>query len=290
MIELCAFADEAATAFAEQLAVLKEHGISWVELRGVDGKNVSKLSDTEAQSCASLLQESGIRVWAIGSPLGKVPLSAAAEHMQEVRRVCRLAQIFQTKRIRMFSFYESGEDKAAVIEALRAMCEIASSYGVVLCHENEKGIYGDTPVRVREILDALPSLCSVFDPANYVQCGVPVAQALDRLFEQTDYFHIKDVIAETGELVPAGYGDGAIEAIVSRIRTSGRDAVLTVEPHLQSFVGYTEIDTEEMKHRFHFASTRESFAAAVHALKGILSAQGLRETALDQTRKGWYTV
>lgn len=290
MIELCAFADEASACFTEQLSVLKEHGISKIELRGLDGKNVSKLTDDEAFAYAAQLRASGIGVWSIGSPLGKVPLSSAKEHMTEVRRVCELAQIFGARRVRMFSFYEAGEEKEAVIEALREMTEIANSYGVVLCHENEKGIYGDTPARVCEILDALPSLRSVFDPANYIQCGVSVPDALNTLFARTDYFHVKDVVSATGELVPAGYGDGAIAALIAAITASGRDAVLTVEPHLRSFDGYAEIDGEEMKHRFHFKNGKESFAAAVNALKELLRAQGLREAQIDQTRKGWYTV
>ncbi len=290
MIELCAFADEASACFTEQLSILKQHGISKIELRGLDDKNVSKLTDDEALVYATQLRESGIDVWSIGSPMGKVPLASAKEHMTEVRRVCELAQIFGARRVRMFSFYEAGEDSAAVIDALREMTKIASSYGLLLCHENEKGIYGDTPSRVCEILDAVPALRSVFDPANYIQCGVSVPDALETLFARTDYFHIKDVVAATGELVPAGFGDGAVAALIGRILADGRDAVLTVEPHLRSFAGYAEIDGEEMKHRFHFKDGKESFAAAADALKALLRAEGLREIQLDQTRKGWCTV
>ena len=40
-IMLSAFADEYSSNFTEQLEALKGYGIGYVEVRGVDGKNVS---------------------------------------------------------------------------------------------------------------------------------------------------------------------------------------------------------------------------------------------------------
>ena len=45
---LSAFADEADPSLKQQIEVLRRHGISLLEMRGVDGKNVSELSDAEA--------------------------------------------------------------------------------------------------------------------------------------------------------------------------------------------------------------------------------------------------
>lgn len=291
MIRLCAFADEAATSLSEQIAALKENGISLIEVRGIDGKNVAQLTKKEARHYAELLHDNGIGVFSIGSPLGKVPLGEADAHMDTVRHVCELARIFGADRIRIFSFYESDGRGSEVIDALRRMTEIAAEYGVVLCHENEKAIYGDTPARVAELMAAgLQGLRFVFDPANYVQCGVNAKEALTRFFAHTDYFHIKDVIAATGELVPSGYGDAAIDAIVAAVAASGRDVVFTLEPHLAVFDGYAQIDREEMKHRFTFESTKESFAAAANALKDVLRAAGFCETEQHNNEKGWCLV
>lgn len=291
MIRLCAFADEAAATLAEQIAALKENGVSLIEVRGIDGKNVAQLTREEARHYARLLRDSGIDVFSIGSPLGKVPLAEADAHMTTVRHVCELARIFGTDRIRIFSFYEADGRGDEVIDALRRMAEIASEYGVLLCHENEKAIYGDTPARVAKLMAAgIQGLRFVFDPANYVQCGVNAKEALTRFFEQTDYFHIKDVIAATGELVPSGHGDAAIDAIAEAIAASGRDVVLTLEPHLAVFDGYAQIDREEMKHRFTFASTRESFTAAATALKAVLRTVGFCETEQHNGKKGWCLV
>ena len=79
---------------------------------------------------------------------------------------------------------------------------------------------------------------------------------------KTDYFHIKDVISSTQELVPAGFGDGKIDKLVDMI---DKDVVLTLEPHLAIFSGYANIDNTEMKNKFTFSSNQEAFDTAVNA-------------------------
>ena len=100
------------------------------------------------------------------------------------------------------------------------------------------------------------------------------SQNLAALYPITEYFHIKDVVYATGELVPAGEGDGEIDTL---IRMLDRDAVFTIEPHLKVFDSYAEIDGEEMKHKFHFESNGEAFDAAVVAIKKLILENGYKE-------------
>ncbi|HAA24848.1 MAG TPA: xylose isomerase, partial [Ruminiclostridium sp.] len=46
--------------------------------------------------------------------------------------------------------------------------------GIILAHENEKGIYGDTPERCVDIIKSMNCdyVRAVFDPANFIQCDV----------------------------------------------------------------------------------------------------------------------
>ena len=83
------------------------------------------------------------------------------------------------------------------------------------------------------------------------------------------------MIFETGELVPAGYGDGDIGRLVAMIND---DKVLTIEPHLAIFDGYATIDDEKMKNKFHFSSNNEAFDAAVNAIKDVLKKEGYVES------------
>ena len=274
-IWLSAFSDEAGKSLDEQIAALQRNGVIYTELRTVDGTNVKKLTEEEATQIQSRLSAAGIRVWALGSPLGKVDITADPEEsVAELRHLCRLCKIFGTDKIRMFSFFKAYESRELVVEYLRRLVAVAAEYGVTLCHENEKHIYGDVADRVAELLDAVPGMASVYDPANFLQVGELPEKTLSMLHARSAYFHIKDVIVETGELVPAGYGDGAIDRLVAMI---DRDTVLTVEPHLAIFQGYAEIDGEQMKNKFRFASNAESFDAAIAAIKKVLVDAGYAE-------------
>ena len=277
MIRLSAFSDEAGAGLQEQIAALKRNGISLMEIRNVDGINVQKLTLEQAEAIQAELEKNGISVWSVGSPMGKVKLTedfCFEDYLNDVRHLCKLANIFKTDKIRMFSFLLAYDKPQDVFSYLNRMVEVAKEYGVELYHENEKKIYGDTVERVQELMQQVRGLKFVYDPANYLQCGEPSDKTLAALHGKTDYFHIKDVIFETGELVPAGYGDGAIPQLVSMIND---DKVLTIEPHLAVFDGYATIDDEKMKNKFHFSSNNEAFDAAVNAIKDVLKNAGYTE-------------
>ena len=115
------------------------------------------------------------------------------------------------------------------------------------------------------------------------EVGENADTTLDALHARTDYFHIKDVIAESGTLVPAGCGDGKIDELIARIDPSD-DKVMTLEPHLKVFEGFAEIDGTEMKNKYHFESNEAAFDAAVNALKGLLENAGYK---YDEAKRGY---
>ena len=275
MIRLAAFADEADSRVEGQIEALKRNGIEYIELRGLDGKNISAISEEEAVKYAKMYADAGIKVWSLGSPIGKVDIASDLEaHKTLLRRVCRYAKIFGTDKVRMFSFYKAYESRDAVLSQLSKMVKIADEYGIKLYHENEKEIYGDVLSRVLDIRDNVKGLYHIYDPANYIECGQDADATLGALHATTDYFHIKDVIAATGELVPAGFGDGRIDKLVDMIGND--DKTLTLEPHLRVFAGYSDIDNTEMKNKFTFKSNGEAFDAAVNALRAVIEAQGYK--------------
>ncbi len=277
MIRLCAFSDEAADDLKEQADALIRHDVSLTELRSVNKKNVRDLTVREAKEIAAYLSGRGIAVWAVGSPLGKIPLAAADRaYLDVVSHVCELARALGTDKVRAFSFYDAYAERGRMLELCHAMAERAAQWGVTLCHENEKAIFGDTAKRVAELMDELTEWKFVYDPANFLQVGERAEDTLP-LAARCLYFHIKDVIAQSGELVPAGWGDGQIGRLVAEYAAG--DKTLTIEPHLTVFSGYAAIDGSEMKHKFTFASREEAFGAAVTALKELLAHQGFRRRA-----------
>ena len=275
MIKLSAFADESDNSLEGQIAGLKRNGISYLEIRNINGKNVMELTDDEAKAIRKRLDEEGIRMWSIGSPIGKKDIDISdEEHAADVRRGCELAKIFGAENIRVFSFYNAIDKREKMLERMKMTVAIGNEYGIRMCHENDKGLYGDTLARTKDVLDNTPGLYSVYDPANFIQVGEKSSDTIPALAPRAFYYHIKDVVAETGELVPAGYGDGDLLGLISQIKD---DKVLTIEPHLKIFGGYVLNDKTELKTKFKFESNVEAFDAAVKGIKDVLKKAGYVE-------------
>lgn len=275
--ELCAFADEAGDTPEEQIAAMRENGVTLLELRSVWGKNVTALSDRELEDFCGRLRQNGISVWSIGSPCGKDPIDEPfAPQLDRLKRTVEIARICGAKRIRLFSFYgcEGRWDavRDEVLLRLSRFCEAAEGSGVVLCHENEKGIYGDTAARCLELLEHVDGLRGIFDPANFLQCGERIEPAWALLADRIDYLHVKDVRAD-GVLVPAGQGEGRLDWLARGFLEKG-GRVMTLEPHLKVFSALASLENGEEKSAIGsgYRTNREAFSAAADALHRILEA------------------
>ncbi len=277
IMKLCAFADEADSRLEGQISALKESGISLLEIRGVDGRNVSDLTTAEAKAIKERLDEAGIRVWSIGSPIGKIGVREPfGPHLDRFRRLLETAAVLEASNLRLFSFYLPEREPPAVcrdevLERLSRLCEAAQGSGVRLCHENEKGIFGAGAPECAELHRVLPALRAVFDPANFIQCGQDVLEAWELLEPYVAYLHIKDATA-AGEVVPAGKGVGCLREILSRYAANG-GGVVTLEPHLTVFDGFAALERPEERHDagdYSYPTMRAAFDAAVAALRGLL--------------------
>ncbi len=275
MIYLSAFADEAAESLEGQIDALVKNNIYYTEIRSVNGVNVSKFDIKTAKNYQKQMADNGIKVWSIGSPIGKVDINVDFnEYLNLFKHVLELANVFETDKIRTFSFFNAYNQKNKVFDYINQMVEIAKNYGVTLCHENEKEIYGDTAERVLQLYKNCKGLKFIYDPVNYIAVGERAKTNLETFYDKTEYFHIKDMIASTGEHVPAGLGDSKIKDLIEKI---DGDKVLTLEPHLAVFSGYSAIDNFEMKNKFKFNSNIEAFDTAVKSLKEIINSCGYKE-------------
>lgn len=279
---LSAFADEIDPSLSKQMEVLEKLGIRHIEMRGVDGKNISELSLREAAAIKERLDEKGFRISALGSPIGKISITQPfAPHLELFRHVLELARILDTKYIRLFSFFiPEGEDPAAyraeVLMRMQAFIQLAEQKGVILLHENEKEIYGDTAQRCLDLLSTLdsPYLRATFDPANFVQCGVePYPDAWDLLSDYVEYMHIKDALFANGEVVPAGQGDGQIADLVQALQRKNYAGFLSLEPHLGDFLGFAALENRKESHMEDSDGVR-LFHIAYQALMQILENKG----------------
>jgi sugar phosphate isomerase/epimerase len=150
--------------------------------------------------------------------------------------------MLDARHVRVFSWYiPEGDDPAryrpTVLRRLTTLTRMAEDAGVVLLHENETGIYGDTPARCHDLLNTIdsPHLRCVWDPANFLFSGVrrPFDESYDLLRPWIDWVHVKDAVAATGRIVVAGAGDAQWPEALAALRSSGFDGVYSFEPHLQ---------------------------------------------------------
>ncbi|NLM27001.1 MAG: sugar phosphate isomerase/epimerase [Clostridiaceae bacterium] len=281
---LSGFSDEIDKDLDVQIRELKRNNINCMEIRGVYGKGVVDHTIREIKEIKKRLDNEGISVSSVGSPIGKISITDRFEsHLDLFKHTLDIADILCSKYIRMFSFYipddRNPQDfRDEVLERWNKFVETAKGAGIILAHENEKGIYGDTPERCVDIIKSMNCdyVRAVFDPANFIQCDVETyPKAYLMLKPYIEYMHIKDALPETGTVVPAGMGSGKIKEILSDINSSfDRDMYLSLEPHLGSFAGLealeADIDTGSME-----KSGPEKFEIAVKALRKVMKEAGV---------------
>ncbi len=275
-IKISGFADEIDTDLKKQIQVLNKLGIHHVEMRGVNGKGLVEYSVNEAKEIKKQLTDSGIQLSSVGSPIGKIKIADDfAPHMELYKHTVEIAHEMETSYIRMFSFFmpenESYEPyRGKVMDQMGQFVDYAKSNNITLLHENEKDIYGDMADRCLELMKEFygEHFKAVFDFANFVQCKQDTLAAYEMLKPYIAYIHIKDALWSDGSVVPAGYGDGNVEKILTMLKESGYQGFLSLEPHLADFAGFSALEQSAAEKKK--LSGEESFTIACEALRKIL--------------------
>ena len=250
---LSAFADEASASLDEQIATLKALGISHIEPRNVDGTNVSDLTEEAAKAVRKKLDDAGIGLSSIGSPIGKIDIAGDLDkHIEKLKNTINVANILGAKYIRMFSFFvpvgHEDEYETQVFAGMERMVETARGTGVKLVHENEKAIFGDSTDRCVRLMERFaPELGFAFDPSNFVQCEQDTKAGFPRLKKYLTYMHMKDSkfpsnaerehrdmgfegVSDAHR--PVGQGDGNVSWIIDQLIDMNYEGFMTIEPHL----------------------------------------------------------
>ncbi len=287
---LSVFSDEISSDFGEQLATLRALGVNYIELRSAWDKNVVDFDDGELKEIGRLLDDHGIRVACIGSPVGKSPIERPLEFERgRLARVLDVAAALDTGLVRMFSFFApDGTPRERLdeyvpesAERLAELAKQAEERGVCLVLENEGPLIGNTPQRCRALLDAVasPALRLAWDSANFLLTGVaePAGQGWPLLAEYVRHVHIKDALVpgaagqahdqtEENPMVLPGAGVAQIPELLARLWESGYQGYLALEPHLK------------VAGRFGGFSGPEGTAEAIAALRHLMAGRGYAES------------
>lgn len=238
---LSGFGDEIHEDPAVQVAVLQSLGARNIEVRSAWGVNIIDMSSDQLDTLATVFVKRRIGVSAIASPVGKVDISVPVEdEIERLRRAILAAHRLDSRYIRLFSFFSSPEStresiRDDVLVRMHRLADLAEREGVILLHENEKNIYGDIPERVLDIIESVGSeaLRVAWDSANFVQVGVrPFTDGYSLLRPHLEYLQVKDAVALTSKVVPAGEGDGELFETLAALRDDGYTGFASLEPHL----------------------------------------------------------
>lgn len=279
---ISAFADEASDVLDGQIRALVRNGLRCIEPRNIEG-NIIEKTDEELVTIHQKLEQSGITLSALGSPIGKFDIDGDFDaYLAVFRRALVACKLLGAHRMRMFSFFvpqgRLKECRAEVLRRLRVLLAEAEREGILLCHENESKIYGQNPPEVADLLRELPGLCGVFDAANYVMNDQDPIAGLEATLPRLEYLHMKDALRAEKAIVPVGMGDGCYEEVLRRVDAStDRTVYLTVEPHLHIFQAYQKIDSHRLKTGISFDNSDDAFDCAVTAVKQLLAKIGFHE-------------
>ncbi len=243
---LSAFADEAAEDIDGQIQATLEGGLKMIDLRNVNGHNISALPLDLAGEVKAKLDAAGITVGMLGSPLGKIDITEDFQiDVNKLDHLAKLADVFSCRRIRVFSYFNKNDKPmyewaATTLTRLGALKEQAVRLGLQLFHENERHIFGDKLWQVETIARTLRDDCPagqpkafgmLFDFDNFNQTQEDVWDAWQRLHPFIDAFHLKDSHADC-QHTPIGTGNGRAKDILTDAINRGWSGHLANEPHL----------------------------------------------------------
>jgi len=270
MFKLTGFGDEISFYLEEQMDVLGSEGIKHIELRGVGAKGVLDLDNEDIKGIKEQLGARGFAISAIASPIGKIGIEDDFDpHLERFKKAMDIAYAFETPYIRLFSYYiPAGEDPAKyrseVMRRMAKKAELAEKENIIILHENERDIYGNTGDRCQDILQTVnsPNLKAIFDFGNFVvEKQKPFTQCFEKLVDYIVYVHVKDVKWVGGKAIitPAGEGEGEIKEGLAALKERGYEGFLSLEPHLRRQAAFSGFSGPAL------------FKTAVQALKKILS-------------------
>ena len=256
---LSGFADEAANekTIEQQFVAFAAIGLNYLSIRFIDVgsgiKNVMELSSKELDIIRKRLDEYGLQISSIGSPLGKTKLldiddgtsntyfEPQAYLENQVVRACEIAQALNCKLIRGFSFYHpKGEDALKFVdqsaERLREIAKTCDEHGLTFGLEVEANLIGQNAHTLNEIYQAVDSeaMVLIFDGANLVTQGYSKSEIIDQFHQMapgTGWIHVKDHLNSNSakgqyvdedrlhDFVPAGLGESGYPEILANYKS-----------------------------------------------------------------------
>lgn len=249
------FPDEVSDDPAVQIRALKMLGWNHIDLRSVNGRNVSSLSEKEFDHVLQQCAENDIEIACFGSTIANWSRNVRDSlelDMAEMKNAARHMNRAGVRFIRIMSYkvdtpVELGNAlESIIIGNIKKIVHLAEDNGIVCLHENCETWGGQSchhSLRLLEQVDS-PALKLVFDTGNPVSmkdivgAGPYGYQDSLKFFrevrEHVAYLHIKDarrVNGKTDYTFP-GEGQGRVREILGLLAEYEMPIPISIEPHV----------------------------------------------------------
>lgn len=242
--------DEAGQDIDAQIRAHKDLGWEHIELRLVDGQNITQLDDAKFDEVCGKLEAAGLQVSCFGSAIANWarPITCDPQiDIQDLQRAIPRMQRLGVPFIRVMSYpndleapLSEPEWREESIRRMKVLAKMAEDAGITLAHENCSGWGGlsaqNSNVLLREV-DS-PALKVVFDTGNPVTYGQNAWDYYQDVFDDIVYVHVKDAKRVGGDDVYTycGDGEGYVAEIVGDLLARGYDGGFSIEPHLAAII------------------------------------------------------
>lgn len=243
---LTGIADEADGGIERQIKAHVELGWKHIEIRNVDGKNLTDVNQGKFNEVAEKLDETGIQVCCFASQIANWARNIAGDFrldLQELKRAIPRMHRLQTRYIRIMSYPNDGWSRSdwrkEVMRRLKELARIAEDGGIILVHENCSGWGGQGPEEALDIMETVnsPNLRFLLDTGNKPHRQGTPWDVYHKIMDYVVYVHIKDYKGKEGtKFVFPGEGDCQIGKIIKDLLSLGYEEGFSIEPHMASIV------------------------------------------------------
>lgn len=254
--------DEAGQPIATQIKAHKELGWKHLELRMVDGNNITQLSDADFDAVVAAVQEAEMEVSCFGSAIANWarPITCDAQiDIDDLKQAIPRMKRLGTEFIRVMSYPNDPENpidettwRKEAIARMKTLAKMAEDGGIILAHENCSGWGGLSADNSNILLEEVnsPALKVVYDTGNPVSYKQDAWEYYQKVYDHIAYVHIKDANLVDGEAVYCycGDGQGFVKETIADLLSKGYTGGFSIEPHLAAIIhtGETTNNADEL--------------------------------------------
>ncbi len=254
--------DEAGQPIATQIKAHKELGWKHLELRMVDGKNITQLDDADFDAVVAAVEEAEMSVSCFGSAIANWarPITCDAQiDIDDLKQAIPRMKRMGTEFIRVMSYPNDPKNpideptwRKEAIARMKTLAKMAEDGGIILAHENCSGWGGLSADNSNLLLQEVnsPALKVVYDTGNPVSYKQDAWDYYQTVSDHIAYVHIKDANLVDGEAVYCycGDGQGFVKETIADMLAKGYTGGFSIEPHLAAIIhtGATTDNADEL--------------------------------------------